>query len=92
MARRSHFSAESQRGYNARERGGYIGYVRANGPIKGGQKAFRRLLKERGWAVPGHGRPEPASKSRQARERAFVTEGLGRPERAEADSYRSIYA
>jgi hypothetical protein len=91
MPRRSHFSPESQKAYNARERGGYNAYVRANGPVRGGQKAFRRLLKERGWAVPSHGRPKPPSKARQARERAFVTEGLGRPERAEADSYRSIY-
>lgn len=91
VERRSHFSVESQRAYNARERSAYIAYVQAQGPIKGGQKGFRRLLKERGWAVPSHAHGRPVSKARQARERAFVAEGLGRPERAEADSYRAIY-
>jgi hypothetical protein len=89
--RLSHFSAESQAAYNAREKSGYVAYIRANGPVKGGQKAFRRLLKERGWAVPSHGRPRPASKARQEAERRFVAEALGRPERAEADAYRVIY-
>ena len=89
---RSHFSKEAQRAYNARERSGYIAYVRAHGALKGGQKAFRKLLKERGWAVPSHGRPRPASKSRQEAERRFVAEALGRPERVEEeDVYRAIY-
>ena len=88
---KSHFSAESQRAYNARERSGYIAYVRVHGPVKGGQKAFRRLMKERGWAVPSHGRPKPPSKARAEKERRFVAEALGRPERAEVDAYRAIY-
>ena len=88
---KSHFTSEAQRAYNSRERSGYLAYVQANGPVKGGQKAFRKLLKARGWAVPSHGRSRPPSKKRQYAERAFVAEGLGRPERAEADSFRAIY-
>jgi hypothetical protein len=88
---KSHFTSEAQKAYNSRERSGYQAYVQANGPVKGGQKAFRKLLKARGWAVPSHGRSRPPSKKRQQAERAFVAEGLGRPERAEADSFKAIY-
>ena len=91
MPRKSHFSKEAQEAYNSRERSGYVAFVRANGPIKGGQKAFRRLMKANGWAVPSHSRPTPPSQKRQDAERKFVAEALHRPERAEVDSYRLIY-
>jgi hypothetical protein len=69
-------TTEAQRLYNIRERDAYRSFVATHGPIKGGQKGFRRVLKEHGWVTPNRGRvPTP---ERAEKERAFVEEGLGR--------------
>ena len=101
--------AESKAAYNARERRAYGAFVSAqrairNDPtwrLKGGQKGFRALVKERGWKIPpahgvverryAHGPPSARQLADEAAERKFLSEGLGRPERAYGDYYRAHY-
>lgn len=64
--------------YNQAERSAYLGFVAQNGPVKGGQKGFRALLKARGWAVPHHYAKKKANQAQAQREQAFLEEGLGR--------------
>jgi hypothetical protein len=68
--------SEAQRLYNIRERDAYRSWVATHGPVKGGQKGFRAIVKEQGMAVPNRARkPTP---ERAERERKFVEVGLGR--------------
>ncbi len=69
---------DSKAAYNVAERDAYRSFVQIHGPLDGGQKAFRRLLKERGWKVPHHYRKRPRSAAEMMAERKFVEEGLGR--------------
>jgi hypothetical protein len=69
-------SSDAQRLYNIRERDAYRAWVSIHGPVKGGQKGFRAILREKRMAVPNRSRkPTP---ERAEMERRFVEEGLGR--------------
>jgi hypothetical protein len=69
-------SKEAQRLYNIRERDAYRSWVAIHGPVEGGQKGFRAIIRERGMVVPNRARkPSP---ERAEKERKFVEEGLGR--------------
>ncbi len=76
MARSNPSATEQKRLYNIAERDAYRSYVAIHGPVKGGQKGFRRLLKERGWKVPHHYRKKPPTPAEAQAERKFVEEGL----------------
>ena len=47
MPPRSHATVEAQRAFNLREKHAYHEYVAAHGPVRGGQKGFRRLMQSR---------------------------------------------
>lgn len=64
--------------YNLAEKSAYQAFVALHGPVKGGQKGFRALLKERGWKVPHHFRRIPPTFGEAESERRFIEEGLGR--------------
>lgn len=69
----------AQRAYNARERDALRAFRTVNGhDVVKNQKAFRVLLKEKGWAVGSHGRKKSPSASRQLREMKFDEEALDR--------------
>ena len=68
----------AQQQYNLAEKSAYHSFVSIHGPIKGGQKGFRRLLKERGWKVPHHYTTRHKPPEVQEAERRFVEEGLDR--------------
>ncbi len=69
---------EGKRLYNIAERDAYRSFVELHGPVKGGQKGFRAILRERGWKVPHHYSKRAKSPETIAAERKFVEEGLGR--------------
>ncbi|MCI4353402.1 MAG: hypothetical protein L3K14_08515 [Thermoplasmata archaeon] len=69
---------DSKRAYNIAERDAYHSWVALHGPIKGGQKGFRAILRERGMKVPHHYAKKPKSAKTLEAERKFVEEGLGR--------------
>jgi hypothetical protein len=71
-------SAEGKRLYNVAERDAYRSWVALHGPVKGGQKGFRAILRESGMKVPHHYRKTPATPKQAEAERKFVEEGLGR--------------
>ena len=77
-------SAEGKRLYNIAERDAYhafLSHMRDIDPhykIAGGQKGFRRLMKEHGWKVPHHYSKAPKSAKTLEAEQKFVEEGLGR--------------
>ncbi len=71
-----HNRSVTKRLYNVAERDAYRSYVTVRGPFKGGQKGFRRLLKERGWKVPHRYRRTPPTLEESRAERKFVEEGL----------------
>jgi hypothetical protein len=64
--------------YNIAERDAYHSWVTIHGPVKGGQKGFRAILREQGMKVPHHYTKRPKSKETIEAERKFVEEGLGR--------------
>lgn len=80
-------SVEGKRAYNATERDAYHTWVELHGPVKGGQKGFRRILKERGMKVPHHYGIRPKSPEMAEAERKFVEEGLGRQGRYHSPLY-----
>ena len=47
MPRKSHFSAESQRAHNLREKAAYAAYKAVHGVPRGGQKGFRAIMRRR---------------------------------------------
>ncbi len=53
-------------------------WVAANGPLKGGQRAFRKILRVRGMKVPDHYRQSTRTAQEAQAERKFVEGGLGR--------------
>lgn len=69
---------ESKRLYNVAERDAYRSWVALHGPVKGGQKGFRAILRERGMSVPHHYARKPKRAKQAERERKFIEEGLGR--------------
>jgi hypothetical protein len=69
---------ESKRLYNLAERDAYRSWVALHGPVKGGQKGFRAILRERGYKVPHHYVRTPKNPKTIEAERRFVEEGLGR--------------
>lgn len=68
----------AQQLYNMSETSAYRSWVAINGPIKGGQKGFRAILRDRGMKVPHHYRKTPRTAKQAEAERKFVEEGLGR--------------
>ncbi|MFZ0892408.1 MAG: hypothetical protein WB782_01640 [Thermoplasmata archaeon] len=80
----------AQRAYNARERDALKGFrtVHGHDAVKN-QRAFRALLKEKGWAVGSHGRKRPPSPERQLREIKFSEEALDR--HRSVSEYEAIY-
>jgi hypothetical protein len=79
--------AESKRLYNLAERDAYGAWVAAHGPVKGGQKGFRRILKANGMKVPHHYTRRPKTPETIEAERKFVEEGLGRSGRYDRHRY-----
>jgi hypothetical protein len=71
-------AADSKRLYNIAETGAYRSWVAIHGPVKGGQKGFRKILRERGMKIPHHYAKRPKSAETKEAERKFVEEGLGR--------------
>ncbi|MFI5419117.1 MAG: hypothetical protein ACHQ2Y_09545 [Candidatus Lutacidiplasmatales archaeon] len=69
---------EGKRLYNIAERDAYKSWVALHGPVKGGQKGFRSILRERGMKVPHHYVKSPKGAKTREAERKFVEEGLGR--------------
>jgi hypothetical protein len=69
---------ESKRLYNVAETDAYRSWVALHGPVKGGQKGFRAILRERGMKVPHHYTKKPKSAKTAEAERKFIEEGLGR--------------
>lgn len=79
--------AETKRLYNIAERDAYHSWVELHGPVKGGQKGFRAILREKGMSVPHHYAKKPKSAAQMERERKFVEEGLGRQGRYNRNRY-----
>lgn len=73
--------------YNIAERDAYHSWVIINGPVKGGQKGFRKILRERGMKVPHHYTHRPKSPETIEAERKFAEEGLGREGRYNRNRY-----
>jgi hypothetical protein len=78
---------ESKKLYNVAERDAYRAWVAVHGPVKGGQKGFRRILRERGMKVPHHYAKGPKSPETIEAERKFIEEGLGRQGRYNRHRY-----
>ena len=68
----------AQKLYNIAERDAYRSFVSLHGPVNGGQRGFRALLREKGWAVPHRYRKQKVTPAQAEKERKFVEEGLGR--------------
>ncbi len=67
-----------QQRYNIAERDAYRSWVSLHGPVKGGQKGFRAILREHQMKVPHHYRQTARTANEAEAERKFVEEGLGR--------------
>lgn len=80
-------AAESRKLYNLAERDAYRSFVELHGPVKGGQKGFRAIMREKGWKVPHHYRKSPRTAKEAEAERKFVEEGLGRQGRYSRHRY-----
>jgi hypothetical protein len=74
---RSHATAEAQRAFNLREKAAYHSYVAAHGPVRGGQKGFRRLMRIR----PVSQRPLSLLSPMQRSKRETAFRVLGRSRR-----------
>jgi hypothetical protein len=70
--------SEAKRLYNIAERDAYRSWVGLHGPVKGGQKGFRAILRKQGMKVPHHYRHTARTTKESEAERKFVEEGLGR--------------
>ena len=71
-------AVDSKKLYNIAERDAYRSWVALHGPVKGGQKGFRAILRERGMKVPHHYAKRAPSPQQATAERRFVEQGLGR--------------
>jgi len=80
-------AAESKRLYNLAETDAYRSWVELHGPVRGGQKGFRAILRERGMKVPHHYAKSPKTAKTIEAERKFVEEGLGREGRYVRNRY-----
>lgn len=69
---------DSRQLYNRAETDAYHAWLALHGPVKGGQKGFRAILRERGMKVPHHYAKAAKSAATLEAERKFVEEGLGR--------------
>ena len=74
----SESTRRAQKLYNIAERDAYKSFVELHGKVPGGQRGFRALLRERGWAVPHRYRKQKVTPLQADKERRFVEEGLGR--------------
>jgi hypothetical protein len=70
-------SASAKRAYNLREKATYHAYREANGPVRGGQKGFRRLMRSRPIAA----RPLSLLGPHQRAKRETALRVLGRSRR-----------
>lgn len=73
--------------YNRAETDAYRSWVELHGPVQGGQKGFRAILRERGMKVPHHYAKRAKSPETIEAERKFVEEGLGREGRYVRNRY-----
>jgi len=89
MVRRGRMSTDSKRLYNVAERDAYHSWRALHGPVKGGQKGFRRVLKAEKMKVPHHYTTRSKGSEIEQAERRFVEVGLGRAGRYNRHRYPS---
>lgn len=65
MPRRSRASVEAQRAFNLREKAAYHDYRSGHGPVKGGQRGFRALMRRRPVAQRPLSFLSPAQRSKR---------------------------